>query len=101
MKKTVLIIIIVLLILALIAGAVVYIIYQTREDELLIGEERAQHVALTDADLDVSQVSKLKIKLVYDDGGWFYKVEFKTHALEYEYMLDAYSGAIIEKDIDD
>lgn len=101
MKKSIKILIICVLIAALIAGGVIYLIYQTRDDELLIGEERAQQIALSDAGLAENQVSKLKVSIKLDDGVWYYDVEFRTIALEYEYEIEAYSGAILDKDIDD
>ncbi len=101
MKKSVKIAIVVILILALIAAGVVYLVLQTREDELLIGEERAAALALKDAGLTDSQVDRLKVKLKVDDGVWYYDVEFETIALEYDYEIEAYSGEILEKDIDD
>ena len=51
MKKSVKTAIIVVLLLALIAAGVIYLILQTREDELLIGEDRAAQIALKDAGL--------------------------------------------------
>lgn len=101
MKKSVKIAIVIVLLLALIAAGVVYLVLQTREDELLIGEDRAAEIALKDAGLTESQVSKLKVKLKVDDGTWYYEVEFKTIALEYDYEIEAYAGAILDKDIDD
>ena len=55
MKKSIKIAIIVVLLLALIAAGVVYLVLQTREDELLIGEDRASQIALKDAGLTESQ----------------------------------------------
>ena len=101
MKKSIKILIICVLAAALIAGGVIYLIYQTRDDELLIGDERAQQIALSDARLAENQVSKLKVRLKLDDGVWYYDVEFRTIALEYEYEIEAYSGAILDKDIED
>ena len=101
MKKSVKIAIIVVLLLALIAAGVVYLVLQTRDDELLIGEDRAAGIALKDAGLTESQVSQLKVKLKVDDGTWYYAGEFRTIGLEYDYDIEAYSGAILEKDIDD
>lgn len=101
MKKSVKIIIICAVIIALIAAGILYLVYQTRDDELLIGQERAQQIALSDAGLAENQVSQLKTKIKYDNGVWYYDVEFKTIALEYEYEIEAYSGAIIDKDMDD
>ena len=101
MKKSIKILIICVLAAALTAGGVIYLIYQTRDDELLIGDERAQQIALSDARLAENQVSKLKVRLKLDDGVWYYDVEFRTIALEYEYEIEAYSGAILDKDIED
>jgi uncharacterized membrane protein YkoI len=101
MKKSVKILIICVLIAALIAGGVIYLIFQTRDDDLLIGEERAQQIALNDAGLAANQVSRLKARIKLDDGVWCYKVTFRTIAIEYEYEIEAYSGAILEKDMDD
>ena len=101
MKKSIKILIICVLAAAPIAGGVIYLIYQTRDDELLIGDERAQQIALSDARLAENQVSKLKVRLKLDDGVWYYDVEFRTIALEYEYEIEAYSGAILDKDIED
>ena len=101
MKKSVTTAIMVVLLLALIAAGVIYLILQTREDELLIGEDRASQIALKDAGLTESQVSQLKVKLKVDDGTGYYEVEFRTIALEYDYEIEAYAGAILEKDTDD
>ena len=43
----------------------------------------------------------MKVRLKLDDGVWYYDVEFRTIALEYEYEIEAYTGAILDKDIDD
>ena len=101
MKKSIRILIICILAAALIAGGAVYLIYQTRDDELLIGEEPAQQIALSDARLAENQVSELKVKLKLDDGVWYYDVRFRTIALEYEYEIEAYTGAILDQDIED
>ncbi len=101
MKKSIKILIICILVAALITVGVIYLINQTRDDELLIGEECAQQIALSDARLAENQVSKLKVRLKLDDGVWYYDVEFRTIALEYEYEIEAYTGAILDKDIDD
>ena len=101
MKKKVEVTIIALALVALILGGIMFLIRQTRHDELLIGETRAETVALNNADLDKSQVKELESKLAYGSDGWYYKVEFKTLALEYDYRIEAYSGAILEKNTKD
>lgn len=97
MKKKVEVTIIALALVALILGGIMFLIRQTRHDELLIGETRAETVALTNAGFDESQVKELASKLSYDSDGWCYKVSFKTLALEYTYKIEAYSGAILDK----
>ena len=97
MKKKVEVTIIALALAALIAGGVMFLILQTRHDELLIGEARAETVALTNAGFDESQINELTSKLSYGSDGWYYKVSFKTLALEYSYKIEAYSGAILDK----
>lgn len=101
MKKKAEIVLIALVLVMLIVGGIVFLILQTRHDELLIGESRAETVALNNADLDKSQVKELESKLAYGSDGWYYKVEFKTLALEYDYKIEAYSGAILEKNTKD
>ena len=97
MKKKVEVAIIALVLVALIIGGVMFLIRQTRHDELLIGEQRAETVALTNAGFDETQVDELASKLSYGSDGWYYKVSFKTIALEYSYKIEAYSGAILDK----
>lgn len=101
MKKSIKIFLICILAAALVAAGVIYLVRQTRNDELLIGQERAEQIALSDASLAENQVTKMKTRLKFDDGVWYYDVEFRTIALEYEYEIEAYTGAIIDKDIDD
>ena len=97
MKKKAEIVLIALVLVMLIVGGIAFLILQTRHDELLIGETRAETVALTNAGFDESQVSGLASKLSYGSDGWCYKVSFKTLALEYTYKIEAYSGAILDK----
>lgn len=101
MKKSVKILLICILAAALVAAGVIYLIRQTRDDELLIGQERAVQTALSDAGLAENQVSKMKTRLKFGGSTWYYDVEFRTIALEYEYEVDAYTGAILDRDIDD
>lgn len=97
MKKKVEVVIIALALVALIVGGVMFLILQTRHDDLLIGEARAETVALTNAGFDETQVNELTSKLSYGSDGWYYKVRFNTLALSYEYKIEAYSGAILDK----
>ena len=66
-----------------------------------IGEDAALAIALKDAGLSESDVDRINCKLDYDDGRTEYEIEFHKGKTEYEYTVDAFSGEILEKDIDD
>ena len=65
-----------------------------------IGEAKAKSIALSAAGLTESQVSHIRCYLDRDDGRWEYSVEFWSGTMEYEYEIDAYSGAILSRDMD-
>ena len=62
--------------------------------------EKAKEIALTDAGLSASQVTFTKAKLDWDDGRQEYEVEFRQGRTEYDYTIDATTGAILESDRD-
>lgn len=57
----------------------------------------AKQVALSDANLDISQVTFVKEKMDYDNGVAVYEFEFYYGNVEYEYEIDANTGAIHSK----
>jgi uncharacterized membrane protein YkoI len=65
-----------------------------------IGETQAKSIALSSAELTESQVRRMKVKLDREHGKTVYEVEFKSGRTEYEYDIDAVSGAILESDIE-
>ena len=67
----------------------------------VISVDRAKQIALSHA--GVSGASFKKVKLDTDDGVRVYEIEFKVGNVEYEYDIDASSGAIISSssEIDD
>ena len=69
----------------------------------LISVDKAKSIALNHAGLKADEVVIEKIKLEKDDGIYEYEVEFKKGNWEYEYSINAKTGAIIEfdKDYDD
>ena len=69
----------------------------------LISVDKAKSIALNHAGLKASEVVIEKIKLEKDDGIYEYEVEFKKGNWEFEYSINAKTGAIIEfdKDYDD
>lgn len=70
-----------------------------RED-VLIGEEQAKTIALEHAGLQEADVTRLHVEYEIDDGIRQYDVEFHHGEYEYEYEINAQSGAIISADKD-
>lgn len=70
------------------------------QEQAAIDEAKAMEIALNDAGLSSSEVTNSYVHIDYDDGIQKYEVSFFKDATEYEYDIDASSGAIIEKDID-
>ena len=68
--------------------------------EGLIGESRAKEIALQHAGLSSNQVTFILAKLDWDDGRRVYDVEFYSGNKEYDYEIDATSGAVLSYDFD-
>jgi uncharacterized membrane protein YkoI len=68
-----------------------------------IGEAAAKAAALANAGVSESEVTRLKCELDREHGSYVYEVEFDVGRMEYEYEIDAYTGAILksEHDYDD
>lgn len=65
-----------------------------------IGESRAKEIALNHAGLSASQVTFVRSQFEYDDGRALYDVDFWSGNKEYDYEIDALSGAIVSYDFD-
>lgn len=65
-----------------------------------IGYEGAKQAALAHAGLQESQTSRWKVEQDEDDGRLEYEVAFSAGNVEYEYTIDAASGAILEHEAD-
>lgn len=61
---------------------------------------QAEAIALQHAGLSADQVVERKSELDEDDGVLHYQVEFKRNGVEYEYEIDAMSGAILKAERD-
>lgn len=74
----------------------------TAQDEN-IGENKAKEIALDHAQLKETDVTRLFVELDYDDGILRYEIDFKYGGYEYDYDIDAKTGAILsyDKDFDD
>lgn len=73
----------------------------TQDAALGISADRAKQIALSHA--GVGSASFTKVELDTDDGVRVYEIEFKVGNVEYDYDIDALSGAIISSssEIDD
>lgn len=63
-----------------------------------ISADDAKTAALNHAGLTVSQVTHLKAELDREGGKLVYEVEFKSGGHEYEYVIDAATGAVIKSE---
>jgi uncharacterized membrane protein YkoI len=64
---------------------------------------KAKEIALAHAGVSKKQAQKLSAELAHENGVTVYEVEFEADGYEYEYDVDAATGAVIkhEKEIDD
>lgn len=65
-----------------------------------IGVDQAKSAALLHAGVEGSQASFFKAKLDKEDGRMIYEIEFYVGRTEYEYEIDAFSGAVLDHDVD-
>lgn len=65
-----------------------------------IGVDKAKSIALGDAGLKSSSVTFTTAKLDRDDGRYIYEIDFYTSQKEYDYEIDATSGKILDRDIE-
>lgn len=70
------------------------------DDAGYIGESKAKELALKHAGLSGKEVSFLQLKLDWDDGRAVYEVEFYSGSREYDYEIDALTGAVVDFDSD-
>lgn len=68
-----------------------------------IGDQAALDIALKDAGLAQGDCTEIEVELDLDDAVVHYDVSFKNGGLEYDYDIDATSGAIIQgkSEVDD
>lgn len=61
-----------------------------------IGAQAAKAAALKHAGLSEGQVQQLQVEWDNEHGRAVYEVEFKSGGMEYEYVIDAATGAVLE-----
>ena len=66
-----------------------------------ISVDEAKNIAVSHAGLTINQVRFSKAKFEKDNDRVEYEIEFHIEETEYEYVIDAVSGAILEYDIDE
>lgn len=66
-----------------------------------IGVESVKEIVLADSGISADSAIFDKVKLEKEHGVYVYEVEFAVGAVEYEYEINAVTGAIIKKEIDD
>ena len=62
--------------------------------------EKAKEIAMSHAGVSAGSVSFVKAKLDYEDGVKVYDIEFYSGNVEYDYEINAATGAIISVDRD-
>lgn len=65
-----------------------------------ISADRAKQIALNHAGLSTSDVSYIKAELDYEHSRLVYEIEFRQGRMEYDYEIDAYSGAVLRHERD-
>lgn len=70
-------------------------------DAGIISPERAQNIALEHAGFTADQVARLRTEYEVDDGVRLYEVKFRQGRWEYDYEINANTGAILSYDRDD
>lgn len=72
----------------------------TQGTTAFIGESAATNAALTHAKVDQSAAQSLTVKLDYDDGVTYYEIEFCSAGVEYDYEINASTGAVVKSEQD-
>ena len=68
----------------------------TASDKAYIGEEKAMKLALSHAGVPAESLSEYELELDYEHGTMVYEVEFDCEGFEYNYEIDAVTGAILK-----
>ncbi|MCD7755441.1 MAG: PepSY domain-containing protein, partial [Firmicutes bacterium] len=66
----------------------------------LIGESAAKTAALNHAGVTASSITQYECELDTEKGVQVYEIEFKAGGYEYEYTINATTGAVISYEID-
>lgn len=67
---------------------------------VLLSQEEAIVLALTDAALSRDAVKGLTVETEKENGRWIYEIEFRYNRTEYEFEIDAENGTLLEREIE-
>ena len=70
----------------------------TKKAAQVIGIDAAGAAVLKHAGLAASQVSRMEVELDHENGRKIYEVEFRSGDREYEYEIDAFTGAVLSSE---
>ena len=75
----------------------------TASAKAYIGQDKAKEIAVSKAGVSASALTELEIEMDTSDGVMVYEVEFKAGGYEYDYEINASTGAVLkgEKETDD
>lgn len=66
----------------------------------VLSEDEAFQIALDDAQVAGTEVTNMRVSQETENGKVIYDVEFYAGVMEYDYEIDAETGAILEKDME-
>ena len=66
----------------------------------LIGEEAAKNAAFAHAGIAAADAGAVRCELDWEDGRRIYEIEFRAGPTEYEYEIDASTGAVLKAELD-
>lgn len=89
--KTVLIIFLVLVIIGLAIGG--YFIW--RHNTTYIGKRAAEEIAIADSSLTAAQIKEVDSEFEHNRYSAWYDVDIDTFGVDYEYIIDARTGEIL------
>ncbi len=65
-----------------------------------IGAENAKKFSFADAGIDPATAKEVQTEFGYEQGQFVYEIEFIADGKEYEYLINASNGTVVEKDIE-
>lgn len=94
MNKTVKTILIVALVLVLI-GACIGGFFIWRHNTTYIGRNTAEDIAVKDSGLTLNEIKEIKAEFEKNHYTAWYEVEIETFGMDYDYVIDARTGDIL------